>query len=101
MSDRTEFEIYQDFLASVNRTHPIMNEWSDLTIHSDDDLANTTILFEEERKIQTDLYDEYVNLPDIYKTDEQIRKKFADVANYGPFPDQSFIDSLPKLKARN
>lgn len=98
LSDRTEIEIYQDFLASVNRTHPVMNEWDDLTIHSDDDLINTVTLFEEERRIQNNLYNEYASLPDIYKTDEQIRSKFADVANYGTFPDQSFIDSLEHQK---
>ena len=98
LSDGAEFEIYQDFLASVNRTDSIMKEWYDLTIHSEDDLGNTRTMLEHERKIQNSLYDEYTSLPEIYKTDEKIRSKFADVTNDGLFPDKSFIYSLEHQK---
>ena len=91
---RAEKEIYRDLLSSVDRTHSAMNNWGSLTIHSEDDLANTVTLFEEERNVQNTLYDEYASLPNTYKTDEKIRGKFADIAEHGPFPDRPFIDSL-------
>ena len=94
LDHRTEKEIYHDLISSVDKTHTAINNWGNLIIHSEDDLANAIMQFEEERSVQNMLYDEYTSLPDIYKTDEKIRDKFADITEHGPFPDQPFIDSL-------
>ncbi len=91
---RTEKEIYQDLLSSDERTHAIMSDWGNLIIHGENDLKDALMSFELERSIQNSLYTEYIGLSDIYKTDEKIRDKFTDIGEHGPFPDQSFIESL-------
>ena len=75
-----------------------MNKWHDMTIHSDDDLTDTVSILEVEKEIQSNLYDEYTSLPDIYKTDEQIRNKFVDPAHIGWFSNESIIDNLTYQK---
>jgi len=68
--ERTEFEIYQDYIDSQKRTDSTMIEWYDIILHSDDDLTDTVNILEYEKKIQDNLSNEYTSLPDIDKTDE-------------------------------
>ena len=94
LSDRTEFEIYQDFTDSQKRADTTMKQWIDVMLHSDDDLTNTVRILEDEKEIQDNLYNEYTSLPDSEKTDVQIRSEIVDIINYGWLSDESFIDSL-------
>ena len=77
LSERTEFEIYQDYIDSQKRTDSTMLEWYDIILHSDDDLTNTVNILEDEKEIQDNLSDEYTSLPDIDKTDKEIYKKIV------------------------
>ncbi len=98
LSERTEFEIYQDYIDSQERTNSTMIEWYDIILHSDDDLTDTVNILEYEKKIQDDLSDEYSSLPDNDKTDKEIYKKIVGDVYDGWFSDESLIDNLKHWK---
>jgi len=98
LSERTEFDIYQDYIDSQKRTDSTMIEWYDIILHSDDNLTDTVNILEYEKKIQDDLSDEYTSLPDSDKTDEEIYKKIVGDIYDGWFSDESLIDNLKHQK---
>ncbi len=98
LSERTEFEIYQDYIDSQKRTDSTMIEWYDIILHSDDDLTDTVNILEYEKKIQDNLSNEYTSLLDSEKIDEQIRSEIVDITNYGWLSDESLIDNLKHQK---
>ena len=98
LSERTEFEIYQDYIDSQKRTDSTMLEWYDIILHSDDDLTNTVNILEDEKEIQDNLSDEYTSLPDIDKTDKEIYKKIVGDVYDGQFSNESLIDNLKHQK---
>ncbi|KAF6245217.1 DUF6438 domain-containing protein [Nitrosopumilus sp. b2] len=82
-SQRNSVDIFQDFVNSQKRVDTTMNTWFDMMLHSDDDLKNTVAILESEKNIQDKLYDEYVNLSDSEKTNEEIHRKIIDSINDG------------------
>lgn len=98
LSERTEFEIYQDFADSQKRTNSTMIEWYDKILHSDDDITDIINILEYEKEIQDNLSDEYTSLLDSEKIDEQIHSEIVDITNYGWLSDESLIDNLKHQK---
>jgi len=98
LSERTEFDIYQDYIDSQKRTDSTMIEWYDKILHSDDDLTDIVNILEYEKEIQDNLSDEYTSLLDSEKIDEQIRSEIVDITNYGWLSDESLIDNLKHQK---
>ena len=98
LSERTEFDIYQDFTDSQKRTNSTMIEWYDIILHSGDDLIDIVNILEYEKEIQDNLSDEYTSLLDSEKIDEQIRSEIIDITNYGWLSDESLIDNLKHQK---
>ncbi|MCV0366155.1 MAG: DUF6438 domain-containing protein [Nitrosopumilus sp.] len=95
-SQRNPSDIFQDFVDSQKRVDAAMNIWFDIILHSDDDLVSTMAILESEKTIQDNLYDEYLNLPDSEKTNEEIHSKIIDSVNDG-WLDRS-IESLKPQK---
>ena len=91
LSERTEFEIYQDYIDSQKRTDSTMLEWYDIILHSDDDLTDTesdnleldsfTDVIKAKDMVQTSQYTARRRIEEL-KEEQRLRKKMESYDNW-------------------